>query len=92
MVPNGVTNQFSQLLETVLKDDNALDLRITTLNSRAAELTTDKDQMERRLASVEKRYRSQFSALDSLLADLTSTGNFLTQAMKNIPVPGATKN
>ncbi|MDA9847836.1 flagellar filament capping protein FliD [Luminiphilus sp.] len=91
VVSNGVTNQFSQLLESVLKDDNALDLRITNLNSRAEALTTDKAQMERRLEAIEKRYRTQFSTLDALLADLTNTGNFLEQQMKNIPVPGASK-
>ena len=91
VVSNGVTNQFSKLLESVLKDDNALDLRITNLNSRAEALTTDKAQMERRLEAIEKRYRTQFSTLDALLADLTNTGNFLEQQMKNIPVPGASK-
>ena len=75
----------------VVKDDNALDLRITNLNSRAEALTTDKAQMERRLEAIEKRYRTQFSTLDALLADLTNTGNFLEQQMKNIPVPGASK-
>lgn len=91
VVSNGVTNQFSQLLESVIKDDNALDLRITNLNSRAEALTADKAQMERRLEAIEKRYRTQFSTLDALLADLTNTGNFLEQQMKNIPVPGASK-
>ena len=91
VVSNGVANQFSELLGTVLKDDNALELRITNLNSRAAELTTDKAQMELKLAAIEKRYRMKFSALDALLADLNNTSNFLTQQMKNIPVPGANK-
>ena len=91
VVSNGVANQFSELLGTMLKDDNALELRITNLNSRAAELTTDKAQMELKLAAIEKRYRMKFSALDALLADLNNTSNFLTQQMKNIPVPGANK-
>ena len=91
VLSNGVANQFSELLESVVKDDNALDLRITNLNSRAEQLTTDKAQMERRLEAIEKRYRIQFGTLDALLADLTNTGNFLTQQMKNIPVPGASK-
>ena len=91
VISNGVTNQFSELVESVVKDDNALDLRITNLNSRAEALTIDKAQMERRLEAIEKRYRTQFGTLDALLADLTNTGNFLEQQMKNIPVPGASK-
>ena len=91
VLSNGVVNQFSELLENVLKDDNALDLRIENLNSRAEDLTTEKAQMERRLAAIEKRYRTQFGTLDALLANLTNTGTFLAEQMKNIPVPGASK-
>ena len=91
VVSNGVTSQFAQLLDGLLGDDNTLDLRIANLNTRAESLNDDKAQMERRLEAIEKRYRLQFSALDSLLSELTSTGEFLTQQMKNIPVPGANK-
>ena len=90
-VSNGVTSQFAQLLDGLLGDENTLDLRIANLNTRAESLNDDKAQMERRLEAIEKRYRLQFSALDSLLSELTSTGEFLTQQMKNIPVPGANK-
>jgi flagellar hook-associated protein 2 len=91
VLSNGVTSQFAQLLDGLLGDDNTLDLRIANLNTRAESLTDDKAQMERRLEAIEKRYRLQFSALDSLLSELTSTGEFLAQQMKNIPVPGASK-
>ena len=91
VVSNGVTSQLAQLLDGFLGDDNTLDLRIANLNTRAESLSDDKAQMERRLEAIEKRYRLQFSALDSLLSELTSTGEFLAQQMKNIPVPGANK-
>lgn len=91
VLSNGVTSQFAQLLDGLLGDDNSLDLRIANLNTRAESLNDDKAQMERRLEAIEKRYRLQFSALDSLLSELTSTGEFLAQQMKNIPVPGASK-
>jgi flagellar hook-associated protein 2 len=91
VISNGVTNQFAELLESVLKDDNALDLRIKSLNSRADDLSDDKADMERRMEVIEKRLRKQFSSLDSLLSELTATSDFLTQQMKNIPVPGASK-
>lgn len=91
VISNGVTNQFAELLESVLKDDNALDLRIKSLNSRADDLSGDKADMERRMEVIEKRLRKQFSSLDSLLSELTATSDFLTQQLKNIPVPGASK-
>ena len=91
VLSNGVANQFAELLDTVLGEDNAIDSRITNLNARASELNDEKAQIERRLADIEKRYRLQFSALDALLSKLTTTGDFLSQQMKNIPVPGANK-
>ena len=90
-ISNGVTNQFADFLDTMLGDDNALDDRISSLNSRAESLTEERAQMERRLDAIEKRYRLKFSALDSLLNELTTTSDFLTQQLKNIPVPGANK-
>ena len=91
VLSNGVANQFAALLDSYLEDDSALELRIKSLNSRADELSDDKSRMERRLAAIEKRYRTQFSSLDSLLSQLTATSDFLTQQLKNIPVPGANK-
>ena len=91
VLSNGVANQFAQLLDTVLGDDNAIDLRIANLNSRASDLNDEKAQIDRRLADIEKRYRLQFSALDALISKLTTTGDFLSQQLKNIPVPGASK-
>ena len=43
---------------------------------------TDIDQ---RLALLEDRYRTQFNALDGLLAQISSTGNFLTQQLAALP-------
>ena len=91
VLSNGVANQFAALLDSYLEDDSALELRIKSLNSRADELSDDKSRMERRLAAIEKRYRTQFSSFDSLLSQLTATSDFLTQQLKNIPVPGANK-
>jgi flagellar hook-associated protein 2 len=34
---------------------------------------------------IEKRYRAQFTALDPMLAQMTSTSNFLTQQLANLP-------
>ena len=91
VLSNGVANQFFDLLDTVLGQDNPIDSRISNLNSRATKLSEEKVQMERRLAAIEKRYKLQFGALDALLAELTTTGDFLSQQLKNIPVPGASK-
>jgi len=35
--------------------------------------------------SLEERYRSQFNALDSLLAEITATQDYLTTALDQLP-------
>ena len=37
---------------------------------------------------IEDRYRKQFTAMDTLLASLTSTSNYLAQQLENLPTPG----
>jgi flagellar hook-associated protein 2 len=43
-----------------------------------------RDALARRLSSLEKTYRAQFTALDTLVAQLQSTSNFLTQQLANL--------
>jgi len=39
----------------------------------------------RRFELLETRYRAQFNAMDSLLASISSTGDFLAQQLENLP-------
>ena len=43
-----------------------------------------------RLAATEKRYRTQFTALASMLSRMSSTSSFLTSQLANLP--GSTNN
>jgi flagellar hook-associated protein 2 len=85
---DGVVNQVDSLLTALLGIDNPIDSRIESLTARAAGIAEERVQMERRLASVEARYRRQFNALDTLLNQVSSTGSFVTQQLAMIPVPG----
>ena len=90
-VSNGVADQLDALLSSLLGDDNVLDSRITSLNKRISEIGDERTAAERRLTAIEKRYRAQFNALDSLLNELNSTGSFISDQLANIPLPGKTK-
>ncbi len=43
------------------------------------------DAVSARLTQIEARYRKQFTALDTLMASMTKTSNFLTQQLANLP-------
>ena len=90
-VSYGVIDQLDSWLAGLLGDDNSLDSRISSLESQVDEIAKERVAAERRLEATEKRYRTQFNALDSLLSELNSTGSFISDQLANIPVPGKTR-
>ena len=40
------------------------------------------------MAQVEERFTAEFTALDQLVSQLQSDGNFLQQQLANLPTPG----
>ena len=90
-VSQGVGNQLSQILAGQLGTDNPLDSRIEGLQGRIEDIVDERAALQRRLATVEARYRRQFNALDGLLNQMTNTGTFVAEQLANIPVPGKTK-
>ena len=88
-VSDGVMDQLDTLLTSLLGTANPLDARITGLTSQVDSIAEDRALLERRLQVIEKRYRSQFSALDMLLNQLNSTSSFLTTQLENLPGSGS---
>ena len=52
-----------------------------TLNTQLDDIADQRASLELRLTAIEERFRSQFAALDILVSQLNSTGNFLTQQL-----------
>lgn len=73
----------SNLLKTIsaLTDSNSgpLGTRTSTLNKQMKSLDDRTARENLRLAELEKRYRQQYSALDSQLARFQSTSNYIAQ-------------
>ena len=49
----------------------------------------DKEALALRMEQVESRYRKQFTALDSLLAQLQTTSSYLAQQLASVPKAGS---
>lgn len=81
----GYAHQLDQYLKTVLDDDGILKARTNGIDNSIKLLDKRQEQLEARLAQIEKRYRAQFSALDSMLGRMNSTSTFLTQQLANLP-------
>ncbi|MGR9000154.1 MAG: flagellar filament capping protein FliD [Gammaproteobacteria bacterium] len=81
----GVSKQLDSVLNNYLSSGGALTARLDGVRSRIDNIGEQRDRLNNRLAAIEARYRKQFTAMDALLGQLQSTGNFLTQQLKNLP-------
>lgn len=86
----GYAYQIHEYLDTVLRDDGILKTRTSGIDSSIKSLDQRQEQLEARLAQTEKRYRAQFSALDTMLSSMSSTSAFLTQQLASLP--GSSQN
>ena len=68
-VSQGLGNQLNLLLDGMLGSNNAIDSRIGSLQDRITDIADDRVELQRRLASVEARYRRQFNALDAFCSN-----------------------
>lgn len=81
----GFAVRLFDLSDGFLKSDGILETRTKGLETKIESLGEDKDALNERLAALETRLLRQFNALDSLLAQLSSTSNFLTQQLNSLP-------
>ncbi|WP_300455294.1 flagellar filament capping protein FliD [Accumulibacter sp.] len=65
--------------------DGLIAARSAGLNTSIKSLDKQSDVISSRLTQIEARYRRQFTALDTLVSGMTTTSNFLTQQLANLP-------
>ncbi len=90
---DGFAVRLFDLTDGFLKSDGIIETRTKGLEETIEGYSDDREALNERLASLETRLLRQFNALDSLLAQLSSTSNFLAQQLNNLPGvtnPGST--
>jgi flagellar hook-associated protein 2 len=80
----GYGYQMDVLLGKILSPVGTLAGQTNSINKSITDVGKQKDQINERLVGVEKRYRTQFSALDSLVGRLSSTSSYLTQQLASL--------
>ena len=88
----GISSQLDGLIANFLKADGALDSRTDGIQDRIEDIEDQREKLDFRMDLLEARYRSQFNALDGLLAQLKTTSDFLTQQLAVLPKAGALVN
>lgn len=84
----GFAEAISSKVENYIRSDGLLAGRTDGINASIKALEKQREALNTRLEKFEARYRAQFTALDSMVANLTQTSNFLTQQLANLPKIG----
>jgi flagellar hook-associated protein 2 len=78
----GISKKLDELIDTFIDNSTGLiKTRTDGLDKTLDDIAVRRAALERRLDSVEQRLRSQFIAMDLLVAQLNSTGSFLIQQL-----------
>ena len=81
---NGYGTAASNLITTLTDTNGALTTKTKGLKDSIKLLDNQKEMLNNRLTSIEKRYRARFSSLDTMVSNMQSTGNFLTQQLRRM--------
>jgi flagellar hook-associated protein 2 len=84
----GYADLLDKLVGRMLENDGLVDGRMDGINASIKELGSRREALASRLVQIEKRYRAQFTALDTMLASMTQTSTYLQQQLANLPKAG----
>jgi flagellar hook-associated protein 2 len=80
----GYAVQLDKLVTDFLGTRGAITARTDGINASIKSLDQRRQQMQERLVGVETRIRAQFTALDTLIARMNTTSQFLTQQLATL--------
>lgn len=81
----GIAVRFNELMASIVGSTGIISSRTDGITTSIAGIGKQRDAINLRLTKVEKRYRAQFTALDSLMASMQQTSSYLTQQLTNLP-------
>lgn len=87
---NGFAKTFESLLETQLEAKGGFKFREEALNKSLKQLESDRESHDYRMTQLEAGLRAKYAALDVLIAQMQSTGSYITAQLANLP--GFTKS
>jgi flagellar hook-associated protein 2 len=84
----GISERAVDAITSILGENGSLDSRTKNLNRDLERIQQDQVDLERRIESYRERLVSQFSAADSLIAQLNSTRDYITQQFAGLSAQG----
>lgn len=80
----GYAYQLNSLATSFIGTDGMITSKTSGLNDSVQAIQKQRDTFSSRLTAIEARYRSQFTALDTMLSSMQSTQSYLTQQLAAI--------
>jgi len=87
----GFAYELDKLVGAMLENDGLVDSRMDGINASIKGISSRREALELRMVTIERRFRAQFTALDTLIASMTTTSNFLQQQLANLPKSGGSQ-
>ena len=84
----GFASRLNGLIDGMTRSDGLINSRMDGINSTIKGIGKQREALGHRLEEVEKRLRAQFTALDTMIASMTQTSNYLQQQLSNLPKIG----
>jgi flagellar hook-associated protein 2 len=81
----GVAFKIDAMLENYLQISGTIDGRTDSINAKLEGISDERTKLDYRSAQLEARLYKQFNAMDLLVAQLNSTGAWLSSALDNLP-------
>jgi flagellar hook-associated protein 2 len=78
----GVATRFDDLIERVLGTDGVVASRTEGLRERLERSQSDQERLELRVATVERRLRAQYTALDRNMGQLNGLSSYVSQQLE----------
>jgi len=85
LAETGLASNIKSTIERYTDVEGILELKQDSLRSNNDLLDTQSSRLEYQLEQTEDRYRRQFSAMDTVVAQLQNTSTFLVNQLANLP-------
>ena len=87
----GYAEMLDDMLGELLDSEGIFSSVTDGIKSRIEEIGAQREVIDRRIQAYEERIRNQFIAMDALVSQLRSTGDFLGQQLASLPTVGGRK-
>lgn len=81
----GYAYKLDKLVENFVGTGGVISARTDGLSKTVTDIGSRRDALNLRINSLEIRLRAQFTSLDLLVSRISTTGNFLSQQLSNLP-------